>query len=108
MFEPLLKYPLTEDLKLGIFLNELWNEWTILGKHECFHQIRYDIIILLSQFLQQISKTSMNISMCLANYKKPQSNFFKNFASRKEMLIGDNSIVVTYKRSILKFENVNT
>jgi hypothetical protein len=29
------------------FLNELWNEWMILGKYECFHQIYHDIIILL-------------------------------------------------------------
>jgi hypothetical protein len=46
------------------FLNELQNEWTILGKHECFHQIHHDIIILFSQLLQQISKTSINILMC--------------------------------------------
>jgi hypothetical protein len=32
------------------FLNEVQNEWMILGKHECFHQIRHDIIILLFQF----------------------------------------------------------
>jgi hypothetical protein len=52
-------------------LNELQNEWTILGKHECFHKIRDDIIILLSQFLWQIPKTSVNIFMCVVNSKKP-------------------------------------
>jgi hypothetical protein len=60
------------------FLNELWNEWTILGKHECFHKICHDIIILFFQFFQKISKTSINIFMCAPNYKKPQLNF-KNF-----------------------------
>jgi hypothetical protein len=60
-------------------LNELQNEWMILGKHECFHKIRHDIIILLFQFLWQISKTSINIFMCVPNYKKPQLNFFENF-----------------------------
>jgi hypothetical protein len=62
-------------------LNELWNEWTILGKHECFHQIHHDIIILLSQFLQQISKTFINIFMCVPKYRKLELNFFKNFMS---------------------------
>ncbi len=33
------------------FLNELQNEWMILRKHECFHQIHHEIIILLFQFL---------------------------------------------------------
>ncbi len=53
------------------FLNELWNEWTILGKHKCFHQIPHDIIILFSQIFWQISKTLINIFMCVPNYKKP-------------------------------------
>ncbi len=53
------------------FLNELQNEWTILRKHECFHQICHDIIILLSQFHRRISKTSINIFMRVPNYKKP-------------------------------------
>ncbi len=61
------------------FLNELWNEWMILGKHECFHQIRHDIIILLSQIFQQISKISINIFMCVPNHKKPHLKFFENF-----------------------------
>ncbi len=65
------------------FLNELRNEWMILGKHECFHQIHHDIIILLSPFLQQISKTFINIFMCVPNYKKPQLNFFENFAGNE-------------------------
>ncbi len=63
------------------FLNELQNEWMILGKHECFHQIHHDIIILFFQFLRQISKTSINIFKCVPNYKKSQLNFFKNFTS---------------------------
>jgi hypothetical protein len=50
-------------------LNELQNEWTILGEHECFHQIHHDIIILFSQFLWQIS--FVNIFMCVPNYKNP-------------------------------------
>jgi hypothetical protein len=49
----------------------LQNEWTILRKHECFHQICHDIIILLSQFHRRISKTSINIFMRVPNYKKP-------------------------------------
>jgi hypothetical protein len=53
----------------------------ILGKHEYFHEIHDDIIILLSQFLWQIFKTFVNIFMFVPNYKKPQLNFFKNFAS---------------------------
>jgi hypothetical protein len=53
------------------FPNELQNEWMFFGKHECFHQICHDIIILLFQFLQQISKHSVNIFMCVLNYKKP-------------------------------------
>ncbi len=72
------------DLRFEIrdFLNELQNEWIILGKHECFHQINHDIIILLSQNLWQISKTFINIFMCVPNYKKPQLNFFENFVSK--------------------------
>jgi len=62
------------------FLNEVQNEWTILGKHECFHQICHDIIILLFEFLWQLSKTFVSIFMCVPNYKKPQLNLFKNFA----------------------------
>jgi len=65
--------------EIRYFLKELWNEWMILGKHECFHQIRHDIIILFFQFLQQISKTSINIFMYVPNYKKPHLNFFENF-----------------------------
>jgi len=52
------------------FLNELWIKWTILGKHECFHQIHHDIIILFFQIFQQISKTFINIFMCVPNHKK--------------------------------------
>jgi hypothetical protein len=63
------------------FHNELQNEWTILGKHECFHQIHHDIIILFFQFIWQISKTFVNILMCVPNYKKPQLNFFLNFVN---------------------------
>ncbi len=59
------------------FLNELQNEWMILGKHECFHQICHDIIILFFQLLQQISRTFVNIFMCVPNYKKPQLIFLK-------------------------------
>ncbi len=62
-------------------IRDFLNEWMILGKHECFYQICHDIIILLSQFLQQISKTFVNIFMCVPNYKKPQLNFFKNFTN---------------------------
>ncbi len=58
--------PISIDPKFEIrdFLNELQNEWTILGNHECFHQIRHAIIIPFFQFVQQISKTSVNIFMC--------------------------------------------
>ncbi len=38
-------------------------------------------IILLFQFHRQISKTSINIFMCVTNYKKPQLNFFENFVA---------------------------
>ncbi len=38
------------------FLNELQNEWMILGKHEYFFQIRHDIIILLSQNFEKYPK----------------------------------------------------
>jgi len=51
----------------------------ILGKHEYFHQIYHDIIILLFQLLGQMSKTFVNIFMCVPNYKKSQLNFFENF-----------------------------
>ncbi len=48
---PSFKYSLTQDLKLGIF----WMSWGMngqsWGKHQCFHQICHDIIILLFQFL---------------------------------------------------------
>ncbi len=77
-FRPLFKYPKFETRD---FLNELWNEWMILGKHECFHQIRHDIIILFFQLLKQISNFFFHIFMCVPNYKKPQLNFFKNFSS---------------------------
>ncbi len=63
------------------FLNELPNEWTILGKHECFHQIHHDIINFFFQIFWQISKISINIFMCVPNYKKPQLDFFKNLLS---------------------------
>jgi hypothetical protein len=49
----------------------------ILRKHECFHQIHHEIIILLFQFLWQMSEMSVNIFKCVPNYKKPQLNFFK-------------------------------
>jgi hypothetical protein len=63
------------------FLNEMQNEWMILGIHECFHQIRHDIIISLRQNFWQIFKTFVNIFMCVPNYKKPQLNFFENYLS---------------------------
>ncbi len=43
------------------FLNELHNEWMIFWKHEHFHQICHDIIILFFQFIRQISKHYVNI-----------------------------------------------
>jgi hypothetical protein len=66
------------------FLNELQNEWMILGNHECFHQIRHDIIIPFFQFVQQISKIFVNIFMCVPNYKETQFKFFKNFTSSQQ------------------------
>ncbi len=78
------------------FLNELRNEWTILGKHESFHQIHHDIIIPLFQKIQQISKTFANNFMCVPNYKKPQLNFFKNFVSKERNSTGDDSCYVSH------------
>ncbi len=45
--EAIIKISIDPRFEIRDFLNELWNEWIILGKHECFHQIRRDIIILL-------------------------------------------------------------
>jgi hypothetical protein len=53
------------------FLNELRNKWMILGKHECFHQICHDIIILLFQFLQQYPKLPPIFSCVCPTTKKP-------------------------------------
>ncbi len=79
-FRTIVQISIDPRFKIRGFLNELRNEWTILEKHECFHQIHHDISILLSQFLWKISKTFVNIFMCFPNYKKPQLNF-KNFTN---------------------------
>jgi len=68
---PSFKYPFDPRFAIKDFLNELQNEWRILRKHECFHQIYNDIIILVSQFLRQISKTSINIFVCAQRQETP-------------------------------------
>ncbi len=79
--EAIVQISIDPKFEIKDILNELGNEWTILGKHEYFHWIHNDIIIFLFQFIWQISKTSVNIFMCVLHYKKPQLNFFKNFTS---------------------------
>jgi hypothetical protein len=37
--QAIVQIPIDPRFEIGDFLNELRNEWTILGKHECFHQI---------------------------------------------------------------------
>ncbi len=68
-FRAIVQISIDPRFEIKDFLNELQNEWTILGEHECFHQIHHDIIILFSQFLWQIS--FVNIFMCVPNYKNP-------------------------------------
>ncbi len=79
--QTIIQISIDPRFKIMNFLNELQNEWTVLGKHKCFHQIHHGIIILLSQFLRQIFKTSINIFICVPNYKKLELNFFDNFSS---------------------------
>jgi hypothetical protein len=69
--QAIIQISIDPKLEIRDFLNELWNEWMILGKYEYFFQIFCDIIIFLSQLLQQISKSFVNIFMCVPNYKNP-------------------------------------
>jgi hypothetical protein len=74
------------------FLNELQNEWMILGKHECFHQIHHDIIILFFQFLRQISKTYQYFQVCAQLQETPielLQKLHKQLARKKTLTVNN-------------------
>ncbi len=70
---------LNPSFKIYNLLNQLWNEISLLQDHENFHQICQNVVVLLFQLFWRISKTSINILMCMTNYKESQFNLLKYF-----------------------------
>jgi hypothetical protein len=69
-FQTILSTTKHPGFEIWNFLNQLWNERSLLRHHENFHQIYQNIIVLLFQHFGQMPKVSINIFMCMTNHKE--------------------------------------
>jgi hypothetical protein len=89
---PIIQISIDPRFEIKGFMDELQNEWTILGKHECFHQIYHDNYFAPSIFLTNIQNFCQYLHVC-AQLQKTPIKLLQNLRGqleRKEMQAGDN------------------
>ncbi len=77
-FKVILQITQGPRFKIWNLLNQLRNERFLLWNHKSPHQIRWTVIVLLLQVFWQISETSIDILMYMANNKETQFDFLKH------------------------------
>ncbi len=66
-FKTFLEIPLNPQFEIKTLFNEFWNERSTLGNHKCLHQVSQDVFIIFLQNFGKISKTFLNVLMCVSN-----------------------------------------